>query len=58
MNKDRVEGAAQRVGVLKQTAGKITGDSKPKAEGRADKVAGAARNALGGAKDALKDKNS
>jgi uncharacterized protein YjbJ (UPF0337 family) len=57
MDKDRVEGAAQRAkGVLKETAGKITGDAKLKAEGKADKAAGAARNAVGGAKDALRDK--
>ena len=53
---DRVEGAAKNMGgKLKEAAGKLTGDEKLKAEGRADQVAGKVQNAVGGVKDALKD---
>jgi uncharacterized protein YjbJ (UPF0337 family) len=37
-------------------AGKVTGDAKLEAEGKADKVAGKAQNAVGGLKDALRGK--
>jgi uncharacterized protein YjbJ (UPF0337 family) len=53
-NHDRVEGAAKNLGGnIKETAGKITGDEKLKAEGRADQVAGKVQNAVGGLKDTL-----
>ncbi|SPU44447.1 CsbD family protein [Brevundimonas diminuta] len=53
---DRIEGAAKNMGgKLKEAAGKVTGDEKLKAEGRADQVAGKVQNAVGGVKDALKD---
>ncbi|CAM2848374.1 CsbD family protein [Brevundimonas diminuta] len=53
---DRIEGAAKNMGgKLKEAAGKLTGDEKLKAEGRADQVAGKVQNAVGGVKDALKD---
>ena len=56
MDKDRIEGSAnQAKGALKQAAGKITGDAKLQAEGAADKTKGKVQNAIGGAKDALKD---
>jgi len=52
---DRIEGAAKNIGGnLKEAAGKLTGDEKLKAEGRADQVAGKVQNAVGGVKDALK----
>ena len=52
---DRIEGAAKNIGgKLKEAAGKVTGDEKLKAEGRADQVAGKVQNAVGGVKDALK----
>lgn len=52
---DRIEGAAKNMGgKIKETAGKVTGDEKLKAEGRADQVAGKVQNAVGGVKDALK----
>lgn len=52
---DRIEGAAKNIGgKIKEAAGKITGDEKLKAEGRADQVAGKVQNAVGGVKDALK----
>lgn len=52
---DRIEGAAKNIGgKLKEAAGKLAGDEKLKAEGRADQVAGKVQNAVGGVKDALK----
>jgi uncharacterized protein YjbJ (UPF0337 family) len=56
MDKDRIEGSAnQAKGALKEAAGKVTGDTKLKAEGAADKTAGKVQNAVGGAKDAVRD---
>ena len=55
MDKDRIKGSAtQAKGALKEAAGKATGDSKLKAEGAMDKAAGKLQNAVGGAKDALR----
>lgn len=56
MDKDRIEGSAnQAKGAVKETAGKITGDAKLQAEGAADKAKGKVQNAVGGAKDAIRD---
>ena len=56
MDKDRVAGTAHQVkGAVKETAGKLTGDAKLKAEGKTEKVAGKLQNAVGGAKDAIRD---
>jgi uncharacterized protein YjbJ (UPF0337 family) len=56
MDKDRVLGAAhQAKGSAKETAGKLTGDKKLQAEGAGEKAAGKVQNAVGGAKDAVKD---
>jgi uncharacterized protein YjbJ (UPF0337 family) len=56
MDEDRVAGSAQNMkGKIKEAAGKVMGDSKMKAEGKADQVAGKVRNAVGGAKDAIRD---
>jgi uncharacterized protein YjbJ (UPF0337 family) len=56
MDKDRIEGAAREAkGKIKETFGKVTGDSKTEAEGKGEKVAGKVQNAVGGAKDALRD---
>lgn len=53
---DRVEGAAKTIGGnIKEAAGKLTGDEKLKAEGRADQVKGKVQNTVGGVKDALRD---
>lgn len=55
MNKDRIEGVAKQAkGSVKETAGKVTGDAKLQAEGKADKVEGKVQNAVGGMKDAAK----
>lgn len=55
-DQDRVEGAGKNIGgKIKETAGKVTGDEKLKAEGRADQVEGRVQNAVGGVKDSLRD---
>ncbi len=56
MDTDRVNGVAHQVkGALKEAAGKVSGDAKLETEGKTEKVAGKAQNALGGAKDAVRD---
>jgi uncharacterized protein YjbJ (UPF0337 family) len=56
MDKDRINGSAnQAKGTAKEALGKMTGDSKLKAEGAADKAKGKVQNAIGGAKDALRE---
>lgn len=53
---DRIEGAAKNIGgKIKEGVGKITGDEKLKAEGKADQVAGKVQNTVGGVKDSLRD---
>ena len=53
---DRVEGAAKNIGgKIKEAAGKVNGDEKLKAEGRAEQVEGKVQNAVGGLKDTLRD---
>jgi uncharacterized protein YjbJ (UPF0337 family) len=55
MDKDRIAGAAKQAkGAVKEAAGKVTGDTKLQADGKADKVEGKVQNAVGGMKDALK----
>jgi len=56
MDKDRIEGAAKQAkGAVKETVGKVTGDEKMQAEGKMDKAKGAAHNAAGDVKDAVRD---
>ena len=56
MDKDRIEGSAnQAKGAMKDAAGKMTGDAKLQAEGKADKLKGKLENAAGGARDAVRD---
>ena len=56
MDKDRVEGSAKQVkGAVKETIGKVVGDAKLEAEGKADKTEGKVQNAVGGLKDAVRD---
>ena len=53
---DRVEGSGKKFGgSVKEGLGKLTGDEKLKAEGKTDKAAGGIQNAVGGAKDAVRD---
>ena len=56
MDKDRIEGTAKQVkGAVKEGFGKLTGDAKTQAEGKADKAEGKVQNAVGGAKDTVRD---
>jgi uncharacterized protein YjbJ (UPF0337 family) len=58
MDKDRVEGSAKKVkGDIKEGIGKATGDAKLRSEGKADKAEGKIQNAVGGVKDAFRDKD-
>ena len=53
MDKEHIKGAAQKAeGAIKDAAGKLTGNEKLQAEGKADKAAGAARESVGDVKDA------
>jgi uncharacterized protein YjbJ (UPF0337 family) len=57
MDKDRVKGSATNMGgKAKEAAGKLTGDSKLKSEGKMDQAKGKVQNAVGGIKDAIKGK--
>jgi len=47
MDKDRIKGSARQAkGALKEVVGKVTGDAKLEAEGKSDKVASKAQNAV------------
>ena len=55
MDKDRVDGAWEKTkGTVKEAAGKVTGDAKLEAEGKAQKAGGTVQNVVGGAKDAIR----
>ncbi len=55
MDKDRVEGVVEKAkGTVKEVAGKVMGDAKLEAEGKAQKVGGTVQNTVGGAKDAIR----
>lgn len=57
MNKDRLAGAAKEAkGAIKSEIGKLTGDAKLQAEGKADQLAGKIQNAVGGVKDTVVNK--
>jgi uncharacterized protein YjbJ (UPF0337 family) len=56
MNRNRVIGSAKEAkGALKQAAGKVTGDAKLQADGKAEKAEGKVQNAVGGAMDSMWD---
>jgi uncharacterized protein YjbJ (UPF0337 family) len=56
MDKDRIVGSAKEIkGSVKEAVGKATGDAKLRADGRADKLEGKVQNAIGGAKDTMRD---
>ncbi len=56
MDKDRVQGSLdQAKGAVKEGVGKMTGDQKLQAEGKADKIAGKAESTIGGAKDTARE---
>lgn len=56
VDRDRVAGSAKQVsGAVKKGIGNLTGDEKLKTEGAMQKTAGKIQNAVGGAKDALRN---
>ena len=58
MDENRVKGAVKtKVGEAKTAAGKALGDEKLKREGQTDRAKGKVQNAVGGVKDALRDKD-
>jgi uncharacterized protein YjbJ (UPF0337 family) len=57
MDNDRIKGSAKQAkGAIKEAAGKLTGDAKLEADGKADKAEGKIQNTIGGVKDALRGK--
>jgi uncharacterized protein YjbJ (UPF0337 family) len=53
MDREHIKGAADKAkGAMKETAGKMTGDEKLRAEGKFDKAKGAAHKVAGDMKDA------
>lgn len=56
MDKDRIIGSAKTVaGRFKEAAGKAVGDKKIAAAGQAEKIEGKVQNAVGGAKDSIRE---
>ena len=56
VDENRVTGAMdQAAGAVKEGFGKLTGDKKTEAEGAAQKTGGKVENAVGGAKDTVRD---
>lgn len=56
MDNDRIKGAVkQKVGEVKEAAGKVLGDEKLKRKGQAEEVAGKVQNVVGGVKDSLRE---
>jgi uncharacterized protein YjbJ (UPF0337 family) len=56
MDKDRIKGSFdQAKGKVKETAGDVTGDSKLKGEGIGDQLKGKVENAVGSAKDKIRE---
>lgn len=57
VDKDRIAGSAKQVkGAIKEAAGKVVGDAKLQAEGKAEKAKGKIQNAAGSLKDTLRGK--
>jgi uncharacterized protein YjbJ (UPF0337 family) len=56
VDESRIKGALhQAEGAIKEGLGKLTGDKKTQAEGMAQKEAGKVENAVGGAKDSVRE---
>jgi uncharacterized protein YjbJ (UPF0337 family) len=54
MHKNRIEGLVKQVkGSVEEAAGKLLGDAKLTAEGKADKVVGKVQSAVGSVSDSL-----
>jgi uncharacterized protein YjbJ (UPF0337 family) len=52
MDKDRIAGTAREArGAAEEALGKLTGDARLEAKGKADKLAGKIQNAIGALKD-------
>ncbi len=55
MDKDRIEGIMKQArGSVKDATGKVLGDAKLQAEGKAEKAGGKVQNTIGGLKDKAK----
>ncbi len=56
MDNDRIIGSAKQAeGTVREAAGKVLGDAKLTADGKAEKTEGKIQNAVGGAKDIVRD---
>jgi uncharacterized protein YjbJ (UPF0337 family) len=56
VDNDRIAGSAKEIkGAVKQAAGKVVGDVKLESQGAAERTEGKIQNAVGGAKDAIKE---
>ena len=56
MDKDRIAGAAKGIkGSVKEAIGKVVGDAKLQADGKAERTAGKIQNSVGGVKDAVRE---
>nr|WP_294518500.1 CsbD family protein [uncultured Rhodopila sp.] len=56
MDNDRIIGSAKQAeGSVREVAGKVLGDAKLTAEGNAEKTEGKVQNAVGSAKDIVRD---
>lgn len=57
IDKDRIAGSAKQVkGAVKEAVGKVVGDAKLEAAGKADKAEGKVQNTIGSLKDTLRGK--
>ncbi len=56
MDKDRVKGSFKQFsGGIKEATGKLFGDKKTEAEGKAEKTEGRVQNAVGSVKDTVRE---
>ena len=56
MDKQRIEGGVKKAtGTIKEKAGQLTGDRHLEDEGKADRAEGKVRDAVGHAKDAVRN---
>ena len=57
MDKDRIDGSAKQVsGAIRRFFGRLLGDRKMRLEGAVEEQVGKAQNAVGGVKDAMREK--
>jgi uncharacterized protein YjbJ (UPF0337 family) len=58
MDREHVKGTADKAkGVIKETAGKVSGDKKLQSEGKLDKAKGSAHNVAGNVKESVRRSN-